>query len=60
MISKWTCDTPSDRISLCKKTLPLFYVSPVLGRVRETFCKLESNWGKIESLRLAKVHGPKK
>lgn len=57
---KWTCNTPSDRTSLCRENLPLFYVSLVLERVREIFCKPESTWGKIGSLRLTKVHDPGK
>ena len=59
-MSKWTCNSPSDRISLCKENHPLFYESPVLGRVRGTFCKLESTWDKIGSLRPTKVHDPGK
>ena len=53
-------NTPSDGISLCKENPPLFYASPVLGRVRGTFCKQGLTWGKIGSLRLTKVHDPGK
>ena len=55
-----TCNPPSDGISLCKENPPLFYASPVLVRVRETFCKQGSTWGKLGSLRLTKVHDPGK
>ena len=60
MASKWTCNTPSDEISLCKENPPLIYASPVLGRVRETFCKLGSTRGMLGSLHLTKVHDPGK
>ena len=60
LVSKWTCNTPSDGINLCKENPPLFYASPVPGRVRETSCKKGSTWGKIGSLRLTKVRDPGK